>query len=391
MVLITEIILVTRNARDKVQVVITSLSQEANTFYISRSTGQYQGKMTEQPILEIDRGKAKRSVLQQAQQEFNSIVKKYMDKGYKKLDSLTDEIFEDLSPAEIDELVPSVKSDQSGNLKPMLAKSSTQCQNSVLNKPMWCSRKLNGVRCMMKLNQDNTDVVTVSRGGENYDIAASALMTEVFEYLVDHPTLVLDGELFIFGEFLQTISGTARLKTWEPRCNRLEYWIYDLAIPDMIFEDRLDILHEMQEYFADSLKIKVIDQILTQSWNDIQKFHDKWVAEGFEGLVARKPDKNYGFGKRGSDMIKVKMYMEDEFEIIDYSEKLREEDFCFILKTKEGNVFEAKPVGTREIKAEYIKDMENIIGRMGTVKFFEWSKEGTPLQGVFQAIRYDLD
>jgi hypothetical protein len=30
------------------------------------------------------------------------------------------------------------------NLKPMLAKSSDKCQNSVLDKPMWCSRKLNG-------------------------------------------------------------------------------------------------------------------------------------------------------------------------------------------------------------------------------------------------------
>ena len=82
---------------------------------------------------------------------------------------------------------------------------------------------------------------------------------------------------------------------------------------------------------------------------------------------------------------------DDEFEIIDYSEKLRDEDFCFICQTKEGIVFEAKPVGSREIKAEYLANMDDIIGRKGTVKYFELSKEGVPLQPVFQAVRYDLD
>ena len=90
-------------------------------------------------------------------------------------------------------------------------------------------------------------------------------------------------------------------------------------------------------------------------------------------------------------MIKVKMYQEEEFEIIDYSEKLRDEDFCFICKTKEGKVFEAKPIGTREQKSEYLEDMDNIIGKLGTVKFFEWSKDGVPLQPVFQTVRYDSD
>ena len=136
--------LVTRNARDKVQVVIAELDQKASSFSILRTTGQYQGKMTVQPELVIERGKAKRTVLQQAELEYNSIINKYLDKGYKKLNTLTNKKFEELTPEEIDVLVPSVKSDSNGNLKPMLAKSSDKCQNSVLNKPMWCSRKLNG-------------------------------------------------------------------------------------------------------------------------------------------------------------------------------------------------------------------------------------------------------
>ena len=141
---ITSIYLVTRNARDKVQVVLAELDQNGNTFTIKRTTGQYQGKMTSQPEKIIEQGKAKRSVLQQAELEFNSIVKKYLDKGYKRIDSLTNKKFNEIEATEMDLLVPTIKSDQNGNYKPMLAKSSNDVQNSVLQKPMFCSRKLNG-------------------------------------------------------------------------------------------------------------------------------------------------------------------------------------------------------------------------------------------------------
>ena len=387
MVLISEIVLVTRNARDKIQVVIASLSQEGNTFFINRSTGQYQGKMTKQPILTIDKGKAKRSIIQQSELEFNSIISKYMDKGYKKLNTLTSKKFEELTPAELDELVPTLKTDQSGNLKPMLAKSSDKCQNSVLEKEMFSSRKLNGVRCMTKWSTELEKVVTVSRGGKDYDVAAQHITKELHDFLKEHPDWVLDGELYIHGQYLQTISGIARLETWEPRCEQLEYWVYDLAIHDKVFSDRYVMLSDLEIAMKDSTKIKVLEHTLTKSWAQIQKLHDKWVLEGFEGLVARKPDKFYEFGKRGSTMIKVKMYQEEEAEIIDYSEKLRDEDFCFIMQTEDGKVFEAKPIGTREMKMEYLENMDNIIGKRGTYKFFEWSKDGVPLQAIFQAVR----
>jgi DNA ligase-1 len=390
--IIHNIYLVTRNARDKVQVVLAQLDQNMNTFTIKRTTGQYQGKMTAQPNLVIDKGKAKRSVIQQAELEFTSIVKKYLDKGYKRLDSLTSKEFDELTTLEMDAIVPTLKSDSSGALKPMLAKSSNDCQNSVLNKPMRCSRKLNGVRCMIKYDLETDTIITISRGGKNYNASTEHLHENLKEIFKVYPDITLDGELYRYGRYLQEISGIARLQKWEERCSLLEYWIYDIADGEKIFDRRLEILEDLKELVDDKFdNIKVLEHIKTQSWEEIQRLHNKWVNEGFEGLVARKPDKVYAFGKRGSDMIKVKEYQEDEFEIIDYSEKLRDEDFCFILQTKDGGVFEAKPIGTREMKAEYIANIDDIIGRMGTVKYFEISKDGLPLQTTFQCVRYDLD
>ena len=77
MVILQDIYLVARNARDKVQQVQAKLLQEGNTFIIQRITGQYLGKQTEQPELIIDTGKAKRTVLEQAELQFNSIIKKF--------------------------------------------------------------------------------------------------------------------------------------------------------------------------------------------------------------------------------------------------------------------------------------------------------------------------
>ena len=79
--------------------------------------------------------------------------------------------------------------------------------------------------------------------------------------------------------------------------------------------------------------------------------------------------------------------MEEEFEIIDYQDGLRPEDFTFIMQTKDGKAFGAKPIGDRELKAKYMENMDNIIGKMGTVKFFDWTVDGIPSQPIFQVIR----
>ena len=239
---------------------------------------------------------------------------------------------------------------------------------------------------------DGEKVITVSRGGKHYNVATRHLTEELIEYFKLNPTVILDGELYRHGMYLQEISGIARLETWEPRCEKLQYWIYDIADDKMIFTERLEHLLELQDYVQDEElnDIFVLEHVKTESWDQIQKLHDKWVSEGFEGLVARKPDKAYGFGKRGSDMIKVKMYKDSEFLIVDYQDGLREEDFCFICETSDGKPFAAKPIGSRELKSEYLENIDDIIGKMGVVKYFEISKEGIPLQPVFQAVRYDL-
>lgn len=114
MIKVQEIILVIRNARDKVQVSHYILNQDINNYIIQRSTGQFLGKMTKQPDVLIEKGKAKRSVLQQAELEYNSLIKKALDKGYKKLSDLTKTKYDVITEEELNRIVPTIKTDASG-------------------------------------------------------------------------------------------------------------------------------------------------------------------------------------------------------------------------------------------------------------------------------------
>lgn len=389
MIKVLETVLVIRNARDKVQTAKYILEQEGNTYIIKRFTGQFGGKITAQPEITIEKGKVKRSVLQQAELEYNSLVKKATDKGYKKLSDLSKTKFDEITTKELDSIVPSIKTDGNGNIKPQLAKSSNDCTTAIWKHGMYASRKIDGVRCLMRYDEEDDRIVTISRGGQEYDMATTLIREN--EVLLDlfrsDPTLVLDGELYVHGWSLQKISGACRKKTWDDRCAKIEYWIYDIVDPESTFEERLEALEDVAEALIGSELCKMVEHVLLEGWEEISKYHDKYVREGFEGLVARKPDKKYAPGKRPSDWIKVKLYQDDEFEITGISDGLRPEDMCFILKTKTGKTFKAKPIGDRELRAEYLETWEDLVGKKGTVKFFGYSEDGIPTQPIFKCVR----
>lgn len=382
--------LIKRNSRDKIQVNIIVLSEEKTDFIIDRYSFQFGCKTTQHPRLTIDKGLAGRSKLQQAKLKYQSLINGYMNKGSKLVNDFIKKTEEELFA-----MCPSIATDANGEKQAMKAQPYQKCQTSVVNKRMLCSKKIDGVRCMFRLKDG--DVISVSRGGKDYQVPTTKLRKILLPILQNHPDYILDGEIYKKGMYLQTISGIARRKTWDEDCDILEYWIYDLAIPDVVFEDRMILLDELRkELEPHKDKIKVLNHFETNSWSEMEKLHDEFVEEGFEGLVARKPDKEYQFGKRNSCMVKVKKYQDDEFLIVDYKEgDLREEDFCFVCETKEHKLFTAKPIGGRRQIKFYLNHIDEIIdcGRYGTVKFFNWSKEGIPTQPIFKCIRNieDLD
>lgn len=395
-------ILVSKDNKGKIRVVEIDYEWDDNRrgYVIRRKTSQYGGKVTVQPEIWIFTGKAKRTVSEQVKLEYNSHLKKYQDKGYKVLPSNIDLKDSPSVQAFVEEQMGEGVSDSNGFKKHMLAKQADKVATSVFDKlKYWyASRKIDGVRCSFYYKDG--EVRTASRGGEHYDYSTTFMRNnpKLIQFFENHPDIVLDGELYKHGKSLQQISGAARLEKDTAGMDWLEYYIYDVMDSTKTFEERLEILHDIEselslsfdpnkEWEEGGLRFQMVPQEKVVGWTNIQKLHDKYVSEGFEGVVIRDPSKVYNFGGRTNAMIKVKMYKDAEFEIVGYEEGLRPEDMVFVCQTELGAKFEAKPMGPRELKYEYLDRMDEIIGKMATVKYFYLSDEGVPLQPVLKCIR----
>lgn len=79
--------------------------------------------------------------------EYNSNVKKYLDKGYKNIRDFKIESLDDVDDP--GKLLGNITTDQSGAPKPMLAKSFDGVATSTFEHEFYGSTKIDGTRCLM--------------------------------------------------------------------------------------------------------------------------------------------------------------------------------------------------------------------------------------------------
>lgn len=361
-------------------------------YEIHRATGKLGGKLTDQPVITIIAGRAKRTVLEQTELEWKSIISKQRDKGYKLLEELGEVEPHDYNT--IDARLPKLKTNASGDLQPMMAKATIKWEDKKhRDKWWWISRKLDGVRAPVRLVDG--ELSASSKMGKDYDAAFTGIfkngkLKRLIEDLSEglEEPVMLDGELYIHGRTLQHISGLARKQTYdEDTHGELEYWIFDYSHPTHTAEERCTRLNKLLEKFKKEDRVRINQHVKLQKYDSIKKIHDIWVQDGFEGAIARDSSCTYSYGTRDARMVKIKEFQDDEFEIIGKSDGLRPEDMVFKCLTRAGKEFEAKPIGTREVKHQYIKDMDNIVGKMGTVKFFNYTPDGIPYLPILKVIR----
>lgn len=239
------------------------------------------------------------------------------------------------------------------------------------------------------------EVHTSSRGGGNYDIAATYIREDpyIVKILKENPGLVLDGELYKHGKPLSWISGLVRKETLEEDHKLLNYHCYDIVDESATFKERVARLNNFKKDCPSDSKLIIIEQRLLKGLDAIMNMHNEAVAAGYEGLVIKDPDKEYKCGVRDNRALKIKEFQDAEFKILGIVEGLREEDMCFLMQTEDGTQFKAKPIGDRALKQQYRNDINNIIGKMGIVKFFGWTQTEHPVPNLpsFRAVRDEKD
>lgn len=391
--------LINKDAKDKIRIFHLFSEKSNGCLIIHRETSQLHGKITKQPDLLIDKGLAGRDILAQYKIRYNHLIKEKLDKGYKKVDKDP----QTYSLEELKEIVGDYSTNQDGLLKPMLAKSETQVTNrKIFDKNWYASRKINGIRTLVYF--DGKEIHTASRGGAiNYDFVLDHIIHNpvLVDYFTKYPDLIFDCETYKHGWTLNKISGICRTQKTAYDGEPLELYVYDIVDVNKTFEERLQILNRIQQdlnlsfiperdWDENDLKIQIVPHVLISGWDNMKKLHDEWVSEGWEGVVIRDPNVTYKPGGRGNQMLKIKNYIDAEYKIIGLTEGLREEDMCFLMETPEGQQFNCKPMGDRAQKKWYREHIDELIGKMATIKYFEMSgKEGSqiPQQPVMISIR----
>ena len=400
--------LISKDSKGKIRVVEIFYEGDETTriYTIYRYTGQFEGKLTTQPKIIVDKGKATRNIHEQVELQFNALVKGYKDKGYIELENEID----NYNSEELYQLLGESPTGSNGVVKPMLAKQADKVTNTkIFDKEWLASRKIDGLRCIIYLGDDGK-LHTSSRGATNYDSAMFEILTHpaLIKLFKNNKGLMLDGECYHHGYTLQQINSIARTQKVAKDLEVLQFYWYDIVDLNNPFKSRLakmkSIAEELKEYGSEigwkpdrifkenELRIQFVPQVEVNGWDNMMKLHNDYVSEGWEGLVIRDPKRPYKPNGRTNDMIKIKIYKDDCFKVVDKEAGLRgSEDMVFIMEMPDGRTFKAKPFGDREQKEEYwINFDKKYKGHIGECKFFYYSDDGIPLQPAFKAFRDDL-
>lgn len=374
---------------------------------ICTSTGLLGGKLIKQTIF-VKQGKNKGKTnettpLSQALLQADSLWREKQEEGYKSIKIIAEKL--NCNPEIITETegwisealkrVPQAAYTNSNwDELPMLAKKWKDIK--VPSFPYFAQPKLNGVRCLVKWDKQKQVMRLISRGGSYYKLPRLEeqilkLMMELNEKMgkVD---FLFDGEIYVHGIPLQEISGASRKEesglfvsnTW------LEYHIYDVINLENIKETQVQRHQTLcaVRAFNKQTHIKIVDTYTAENNERVSELHDRFVSEGYEGLILREEHAEYCFNERSKGLLKVKQYQDEEFEIIGCSidtNKSIGESFCFTLKNNINDLtFNSRPTGTEEQKEEWYNNIIKYHRKKATVRFFERSKDGLPQQGSVQ-------
>lgn len=262
--------------------------------------------------------------------------------------------------------------DASGKLKPMLASAFDAAK---IQFPCLVQPKYDGVRCIISADDDG-NVHIVSRNGKPYRIP------QIEKWAREHIELLpLDGELYCHKEltFQEIVSAVKRVS---PLTAKINYVVYDIPVEHLSFEERMDRLWSYGlplEYPTKESPVYVSPTYRIFNLPELTRAHDRFVDDGFEGAIIRNVRGQYEFGFRSNDLIKFKLFKDDEFRITDVVEATgRDAGTAIFVCACEGGAFSVKPQGSHRLRAKYLEDREKLIGKMLTVKYQGLSDSNIP-------------
>ena len=130
----------------------------------------------------------------------------------------------------------------------------------------------------------------------------------------------------------------------------------------------------------------------------VKELHSICVNAGFEGLIVRVDEGPYLLRHRSKYLLKYKDFLDEEFEIVGAETPETGKDAGTIIfvcrlknvvlvkiKSDDGEIteevvstFRCRPRGTHEYRTKLYNNREDLVGKMLTVRFQDYTNEGIP-------------
>lgn len=260
--------------------------------------------------------------------------------------------------------------------------------------------KLNGIRCQgLKTTEDTTKFI--SRTNKPFapftHLSKQILNTKLetnkaFDHELFNPKLPFEVIASLVNSEDHLYSKGTDTNYSE---NDISMYIYDImGYDDEVFSDRLDRLTELSSDFG--LNMHFVETIEVFTMEEIHFYLNKYIKDGYEGLMVRLGEGKYEYGKRSSFLIKFKIMEQEEAEILDIF--LAPQDPSKVMfKLRTNNPVSAEPtyatfdcsiIGNKqEALNTYYLNKKEYIGKFLTFNYQALSLYGVPLFAVGQYIR----
>jgi DNA ligase-1 len=254
--------------------------------------------------------------------------------------------------------------------------SKTLAQMKILNEEIIVQPKLDGNRCLIKV--DGKSAVMYTRSGDIMGVQLRHILDDVLKTYVKRQDFILDGELYSDKFSFNKLNGlikriTVSKEDIEERKN-IKYHLYDV-MSDEGYEKRNAFL---QRFASKNIIVIPSFNIIATDAN-IKKYLELFLSQGHEGLMIRQLHIPYEY-KRTWQLCKVKVFEDSEFELVGFDEDKRGNFVgAFTVKNDKGEIFNAGASGQSEEERAYMwLHKDEFIGKMATVCYFGLSEYGIP-------------
>lgn len=256
-----------------------------------------------------------------------------------------------------------------GDKLPMLAHDYTK-QGHRIKFPCYVSTKLDGLRCIADIK--NEEVTLTSRGGKTYP-CPEFLKKELVTLSLASGINKFDGELYIHGMSLQNIVSCAKKEN--ENTPLLKYYIFDVP-SKKVWEDRNEDLKNIGKILRLD-HINFVPNTLVHSEQDAKIFLNRFIMEGFEGLMLRNINGLYEFNHRSADLQKWKLMQDSEALVLSVKkDKNGEGVLNCAMKEDRTKEFECKMKGNADFRA--YQEQLKLVGKWITYKFQTHTDDGKP-------------